>query len=168
MNIHGWFHLGLTGLISLLSKGLSWVFSSTVRKHQFFGTQPSLWGNGYWRSIHLGNGDKEHRGKEVYSLSLRSQPSCQRCQNSSRTSQGCIGYHHDRHPHGSAPYASLTVILITFIITFYLLVCFLHSTGKKNTVPVLCVTVAFILTNARHLVNSGWMDGWVVECRDDG
>ena len=44
MNIQGWFPLGLTGLISLLSKGLSRVFSSTtVRRHQFFGTQPSLW-----------------------------------------------------------------------------------------------------------------------------
>ena len=39
MNIQGWFTLGLTGLISLLSKGLSSVFSSTaVRKHQFIGT----------------------------------------------------------------------------------------------------------------------------------
>ena len=44
MNIQGWFPLGLTGLISLLSKGLSGVFSNTtVRKHQFFSTQPSLW-----------------------------------------------------------------------------------------------------------------------------
>ena len=43
MNIQGWFPLGLTGLISLPSKGLSRVFfSTTVRKHQFFGTQPSL------------------------------------------------------------------------------------------------------------------------------
>ena len=34
------------GLISLLSKVLSRVFSSTtVWKHQFFGTQPSLWSN---------------------------------------------------------------------------------------------------------------------------
>ena len=34
MNNQGWFPLGLTGLISLLSKGLSRVFSSTtVRKH---------------------------------------------------------------------------------------------------------------------------------------
>ena len=33
----GWFPLGLTGLISLLSKRLSWVLSSTtVQKHQFF------------------------------------------------------------------------------------------------------------------------------------
>ena len=37
MNIQGWFPLGLTGLISLLSKGLSRVFSSiTVRKHSAF------------------------------------------------------------------------------------------------------------------------------------
>ena len=34
-----WFPLGLTGLISLLSKGLSRVFfSTTVQKHQFFST----------------------------------------------------------------------------------------------------------------------------------
>ena len=38
MSIQSWFPLGLTGLISLLSKGLSRVFSSTtVWKHQFFG-----------------------------------------------------------------------------------------------------------------------------------
>ena len=44
MNIQSWFHLGLTGLISLQSKKLLRVFSSTtVWKHQFFGTQPSLW-----------------------------------------------------------------------------------------------------------------------------
>ena len=44
MNIQGWFPLGLTGLISLLFKGLSRIFSNTiVRKHQFFGVQPSLW-----------------------------------------------------------------------------------------------------------------------------
>ena len=46
MNIQGWFPLGLTGLISLQSKGLSRVFSNpTVWKRQFFGTQPSLWSN---------------------------------------------------------------------------------------------------------------------------
>ena len=43
MNIQSWFPLRLTGLISLLSKGLSRVFSSTIIwKHQFFSTQPSL------------------------------------------------------------------------------------------------------------------------------
>ena len=44
VNIQGWFTLGLTGLISLLPKGVSRVFSRiTVWKHQFFGTQPSSW-----------------------------------------------------------------------------------------------------------------------------
>ena len=48
MNIQNWFPLGLTGLISLMSKGLSRVFSSTtVWKHQFFSTQPSLWSNSH-------------------------------------------------------------------------------------------------------------------------
>ena len=43
MNIQEWSPLGLTGLISLLSKGLSRVFSSTtVQKHQFLGAQLSL------------------------------------------------------------------------------------------------------------------------------
>ena len=43
MNIQYWFHLGWTGLISLLSKGLSRVFANTtVQKHHFFGTQISL------------------------------------------------------------------------------------------------------------------------------
>ena len=46
MNIQGWFPLGLTGLISLQSKGLSRVFSSTaIWQHQCFDTQPSLWSN---------------------------------------------------------------------------------------------------------------------------
>ena len=46
MNIQSWFPLGLTCLISLLSKGLSRVYSSTTaRKCQFFGTQPFLWSN---------------------------------------------------------------------------------------------------------------------------
>ena len=43
MTIQGWFPLGWTGWISLLSKGLSRVFSSsTVRRHQFFGACPGL------------------------------------------------------------------------------------------------------------------------------
>ena len=46
MNIQDWFPLGSSGLISLLSKGLSRVFSNTtVQKHQFFGAQLSLWSN---------------------------------------------------------------------------------------------------------------------------
>ena len=43
MNTQDWSPLGWTGWISLLSKGLSRVFSNTiVQKHQFFGTQLSL------------------------------------------------------------------------------------------------------------------------------
>ena len=48
MNIQDWFPLGLTGWISLQSKGLSRVFSNTtVQKHQFFSTQFSLWSNSH-------------------------------------------------------------------------------------------------------------------------
>ena len=47
-DIQGWCSLGLTNLISLQSKGLSGVFSSTtVQKHQFFSAQPSLWPNSH-------------------------------------------------------------------------------------------------------------------------
>ena len=42
VNIQGWFPLGL---ISLLSKGVSRIFSSTVQKHQFFSAQPFLQSN---------------------------------------------------------------------------------------------------------------------------
>ena len=43
MNTQDWSPLGLTGWISLQSKGLSRVFSNTtVQKHQFFGAQLSL------------------------------------------------------------------------------------------------------------------------------
>ena len=55
VNIQDWFPLGLTGLTSLLSKGLSRVFSNTtVQKHQFFVV--SLWGStltsihDYWKN----------------------------------------------------------------------------------------------------------------------
>ena len=48
MNIQDWFPLGWTGWISLQSKGLSRVFSNTtVQKHQFFGTQFSLYSNSH-------------------------------------------------------------------------------------------------------------------------
>ena len=48
MNIQSWFPLGLAGLISLQSKGLSKVFSNTtVWKHQFFGYQHSLWSSSH-------------------------------------------------------------------------------------------------------------------------
>ena len=43
INTQDWSPLGCTGWISLLSKGLSRVFSNTtVQKHQFFGAQLSL------------------------------------------------------------------------------------------------------------------------------
>ena len=55
VNIQCWFPLELTSFISLLSKGLPRVFSSTtIQKHQFFGcstfimwAQPSLWSHPY-------------------------------------------------------------------------------------------------------------------------
>ena len=49
MNIQDWFPLGLTGWISLQSKGLSRVFSwnTTVQKPQFFSAQSSLWFNSH-------------------------------------------------------------------------------------------------------------------------
>ena len=59
VNIQGWFPLGWTGLISLFSKGLSRVFSSTtVWKHQFFGAWllngPTLTSVlNYWKSHSL-------------------------------------------------------------------------------------------------------------------
>ena len=48
MIIQGWFPLEFTGLISLQSKGLSRVISTTTaEKYQFFGAQPSLWSNSH-------------------------------------------------------------------------------------------------------------------------
>ena len=56
MNIQGWFRLGLTDLICLQFKGLSRVFScTTIRKHQFFSIQPSLWSNSHIHIWLLGN-----------------------------------------------------------------------------------------------------------------
>ena len=55
MNIQGWSPLKLTSLISLLSKVLSGVFSSTtVWRHQFFGVLPSLWSSSHNRTWPLG------------------------------------------------------------------------------------------------------------------
>ena len=49
--MNDWFPLGMTGLISWQSKGLSRVFSNTsAQKHQFFGTQVSLYSNSH---IHM-------------------------------------------------------------------------------------------------------------------
>ena len=48
LNIQDWYPLGWTGLISLLFKGLSRVFSSTtVQKRQFFSAQPCLRSNSH-------------------------------------------------------------------------------------------------------------------------
>ena len=70
MNIQGWFPLRLTGLISLLSRGLWRVFSSTtVQKHQFFITQlcvPTLTSvHDYWKSHSF---DYEDLCQQVMSL----------------------------------------------------------------------------------------------------
>ena len=65
MNIQDRFPLGLTGLISLLSKGLSRVFSNTtVQKHQFFDTQPSLWSHS---QIHIHDYWKTHESEKSLS-----------------------------------------------------------------------------------------------------
>ena len=49
MNIQDWFPLGLTGLISLLSKDSqeSFFSNTTVQKHQFFSPQLSLWSSSH-------------------------------------------------------------------------------------------------------------------------
>ena len=55
VNIQGWFPLGLTGLNSLLTNGLSRVFSSiTIWKLQFFSGQLSLWTNSHIHTWLLG------------------------------------------------------------------------------------------------------------------
>ena len=52
-NTQGWCPLGLTGLISLQSKGLSRVFSSNaVWNNQFFRVQPSLWSKSHIHTYH--------------------------------------------------------------------------------------------------------------------
>ena len=62
-NIHGWFPLGLTSLISLQLKGLSRVFSgTTIWKHRFFGAQPSLWSNSHILTWPL---EKNHLGSKI-------------------------------------------------------------------------------------------------------
>ena len=56
-SIQGWFPFKLTGLLSLLSKGVSRAFSSTtVRKHQLFSTLPSLLSSSHictWLPVNL-------------------------------------------------------------------------------------------------------------------
>ena len=51
VNIQGTFPLGSTGLIScLVQRTVKSLLQDTVQKHQFFGTQPSLWSNAH---IHI-------------------------------------------------------------------------------------------------------------------
>ena len=77
MNIQGWFPLGLIGLMSLLSKELSRVFSNTtVQKHQFFNTQPSLWSNShiihdYWENHSLDYWDLCWQSDVLYKFILQ-------------------------------------------------------------------------------------------------
>ena len=55
MSIQCWFLLRLTDLISLLSKVLSGVFSSTtIQSHQLFGALPSWWSSSHNRMWPLG------------------------------------------------------------------------------------------------------------------
>ena len=69
MNIQGWFPLGFTGLISLQSKELSRVFSSTiVQKYQFFVIQPSLWSHSH---IHTWLSEKLKLGLQGLLLAKR-------------------------------------------------------------------------------------------------
>ena len=55
MNTQDWSPLGWNGWISLQSKGLSRVSSTAVKKHQFFGTQLSLYSH-----IHIWLLEKPH------------------------------------------------------------------------------------------------------------
>ena len=66
LNIQDWFLLGLTGLISLLSKGLSGVFSSTtILKHQFFSDQLYLLSNSH---IHTWPLEKPHTALTIWNF----------------------------------------------------------------------------------------------------
>ena len=78
-NIEGWSSLGLTGLISLLSKGLSRVFSSTtIWKHKLFSAQPFLWSNSHICTLSILNRKtivlsilNNHRQKKKYEPTKR-------------------------------------------------------------------------------------------------
>ena len=70
MNIQDWFPSGLTGLISLLSKGLSRIFSNTViRNHQFIGSHPSLTHSSVlaWRILGTEEAGGSHRVRHDWS-----------------------------------------------------------------------------------------------------
>ena len=67
--IQGWFPLRLTGWISLLSKGLSGVFSSTtVQRHQFFVVLPSLCFSSHNHSWPLGRPAGRDTSCKIYHL----------------------------------------------------------------------------------------------------
>ena len=67
VNIQGWFPLGLTRLISLPSKGLWGVFSSTTdQKHQFFGIQSS------WSNSHIVHDYRENHSFDSMDLCQQS------------------------------------------------------------------------------------------------
>ena len=74
MNIQDWFHLGWTGLISLQSKAFSRVFSNTtVQKHQFFSSQPSLCSNSHihtWllEKVSFHSNPKERQCQRMFKL----------------------------------------------------------------------------------------------------
>ena len=71
INIQGWFPLGLTGLISLLSKRLLRVFSSTtVQKHQVFSAQSSSWSNSHIGTWQTGNHNFDYMDLCQWSLIL--------------------------------------------------------------------------------------------------
>ena len=77
MNIQGWFHLGLAGLISWLSRGLSRVFSSTgVPKHQFFSAQLSLWPSSHIHTWLLEKATREAANVLFFFLMRRRQREC--------------------------------------------------------------------------------------------
>ena len=77
VNIQDWFPLGWTGWISLQSKVLSRVFSNTtVQKHQFFGSQLSLWSNYCWIQIYdnfyrSSYGRKNFQNVSIYNTSMK-------------------------------------------------------------------------------------------------
>ena len=100
VNIQDWFPLGSTDLISLLSKGLSRVFSNTtVEKHQFFGAQLSSQSNSHIHSWPLEKPSVQ-LSHSVVSYSLRPHglqhsrfpcpsPTPEACWNSRPSSQWC-------------------------------------------------------------------------------
>ena len=81
MNIQGWFLLELTGLISLLSKGLARVFSNTtVWKHQFFRFRegPPKWAQSSAEVYCYGNGQGNVSASQL-STGQVLYPVCSRC-----------------------------------------------------------------------------------------